>query len=128
LRFIEDNWGTGRIGDQSFDARAGSLENMFDFSHPSGPALLLDPASGEPAPTGPHTPGPARPGRSAPAASKQVSIHRLITRRGARACTMPGPDCWAAGTRTFAGRFLQLGNTDGLDPARLPSPTDEGDI
>ena len=26
LRFVEDNWSTGRIGDASFDARAGSLE------------------------------------------------------------------------------------------------------
>src|ERR1700754_2162970 len=32
LKFIEDNWSLGRIGDQSFDARAGSLGNMFDFS------------------------------------------------------------------------------------------------
>src|SRR5262249_49357344 len=32
LRFIEDNWGLGRIGDQSFDERAGSLANMFNFT------------------------------------------------------------------------------------------------
>jgi phospholipase C len=32
LRFIEDNWNLGRIGDQSFDAKAGSLMNMFDFN------------------------------------------------------------------------------------------------
>ncbi len=31
LRFIEDNWHLGRIGDQSFDAKAGSLRNLFDF-------------------------------------------------------------------------------------------------
>ncbi len=31
LRFIEDNWQTGRIGNQSFDAIAGPLLNMFDF-------------------------------------------------------------------------------------------------
>ena len=31
-RFIEDNWNLGRIGDQSFDARAASLNNMFDFT------------------------------------------------------------------------------------------------
>jgi len=31
LRFIEDNWELGRIGDQSFDERAGSLLNLFDF-------------------------------------------------------------------------------------------------
>jgi phospholipase C len=32
LRFIEDNWSLGRIGDQSFDALAGSLMNMFQFN------------------------------------------------------------------------------------------------
>src|SRR5262249_20806277 len=30
LRFIEDNWDLGRIGDQSFDALAGPITNMFD--------------------------------------------------------------------------------------------------
>ena len=33
LRFVEDNWHTGRIGDASFDARAGSLASLFDFEH-----------------------------------------------------------------------------------------------
>lgn len=50
LRFIEDNWGVGRIGDQSFDAIAGSLNNMFSFQG-SGNArtLILDPSTGNPA-------------------------------------------------------------------------------
>jgi phospholipase C len=46
LRFVEDNWNLGRIGNQSFDALAGSLNNMFDFSHHSG-VLMLDPTTGE---------------------------------------------------------------------------------
>ncbi len=48
LRFIEDNWQLGRIGDQSFDARAGTLLNMFDFGH-GEPAkrVFLDPSTGE---------------------------------------------------------------------------------
>jgi phospholipase C len=33
LRFIEDNWGLGRIGNQSFDVKAGPISNMFDFSN-----------------------------------------------------------------------------------------------
>jgi phospholipase C len=33
LKFVEDNWDTGRIGDSSFDARAGSLASMFDFGN-----------------------------------------------------------------------------------------------
>src|SRR5579862_1756277 len=50
LRFIEDNWGTGRIGGGSFDALAGPLTGMFDFTRPAAAErrLLLDPATGEP--------------------------------------------------------------------------------
>jgi len=51
LRFIEDNWSTGRIGGGSFDAIAGTLDNMFDFDeHHRGPMrrLLLDPSTGQP--------------------------------------------------------------------------------
>jgi phospholipase C len=49
LRFVEDNWYLGRIGDQSFDASAGSLNNMLDLSgaHPTGKLLLRD-NNGEP--------------------------------------------------------------------------------
>ena len=49
LRFIEDNWSLGQIGDQSFDAIAGTIQNSFDFTATPTPALLLDPTSGEPA-------------------------------------------------------------------------------
>ena len=45
LRFIEDNWSLGRIGGQSFDAKAGTLLNMFDFRH-RAPRVLLDPETG----------------------------------------------------------------------------------
>ncbi len=47
LRFIEDNWHLGRIGDQSFDSKAGSLLNMFNFttSH-SANKLFLNPLTG----------------------------------------------------------------------------------
>ena len=50
LRFIEDNWGTGRVGGGSYDALAGSLANMFDFDRRAGDErrLILDPATGEP--------------------------------------------------------------------------------
>ncbi|HXZ24640.1 MAG TPA: alkaline phosphatase family protein, partial [Nitrospiria bacterium] len=49
LRFIEDNWSLGRIGNGSLDEKAGSLLNLFDFSHRSGGAaqrLFLDPTTG----------------------------------------------------------------------------------
>jgi phospholipase C len=48
LRFIEDNWRLGRIGDQSFDATADSLSSMFDFAgRPHEKPLFLDPRTGE---------------------------------------------------------------------------------
>jgi phospholipase C len=48
LRFIEDNWKLGRIGNGSFDELAGSLLNMFDFKRePHDRRLFLDPNSGE---------------------------------------------------------------------------------
>ncbi len=48
MRFIEDNWSLGRVGDQSFDAIAGSIENMFDFSRHGEPRrVFLDPVTGQ---------------------------------------------------------------------------------
>lgn len=46
LKFIEDNWRTGRIGDHSADERAGSLAGLFHFPNPKAPTVLLDPADG----------------------------------------------------------------------------------
>ncbi|MFF2073666.1 alkaline phosphatase family protein [Kitasatospora sp. NPDC058162] len=54
LRFVEDNWKTGRIGDSSFDEHAGSIEGMFDFKNPQSATLILDPTTG--APVGGDTP------------------------------------------------------------------------
>ncbi len=45
LRFIEDNWDLGRVGNDSFDAKAGTLLNLFDFKRET-PRLFLDPATG----------------------------------------------------------------------------------
>ncbi|MFF4961508.1 phospholipase C [Streptomyces sp. NPDC001222] len=68
VRFIEDNWHTGRVGDHSFDAAAGSLAGMFDFRHPNNRQVLLN-ADGSVKSVGPIrpvkavatsiTPGPA---------------------------------------------------------------------
>ena len=47
LRFIEDNWNLGRIGYQSFDTKAGSLMNMFNFTvNYKANNLFLDPSTG----------------------------------------------------------------------------------
>ena len=47
LRFIEDNWNLGRIGGNSSDVKAGTLNGMFDFTGKAG-KLLLDPSTGVP--------------------------------------------------------------------------------
>ena len=49
LRFIEDNWNLGRIGNQSSDAIAGSLRPMFDFNddHRRAPQLILESTTGD---------------------------------------------------------------------------------
>jgi phospholipase C len=44
LRFIADN---GRLGGGSFDAMTGSLDGMFNFSHPAAAPPFLDPSTGE---------------------------------------------------------------------------------
>ena len=49
LRFIEDNWLSGqRIGQGSFDAIAGTINNMFDFNQQPNAKLILDPNLGTP--------------------------------------------------------------------------------
>jgi len=46
LRFIEDNWNLGRIGDNSTDAIAGSLLGMFKFQGAAAKPVILDPGTG----------------------------------------------------------------------------------
>jgi phospholipase C len=49
LRFIEDNWQTGRIGNSSLDTKAGPLANLFAFHGGKGQGpdkLFLDPTTG----------------------------------------------------------------------------------
>jgi phospholipase C len=59
VRFIEDNWlGGTRIGGGSFDAKAGSLMDMFEFNRrvdaqSDSAKLYLDPNSGTPVDTAP---------------------------------------------------------------------------
>jgi phospholipase C len=49
LRFIEDNWDLGRIGNGSTDTIAGTLNAMFDFDkdhQDHARRLILDPQIG----------------------------------------------------------------------------------
>jgi phospholipase C len=60
LRFIENNWATGQLGDSSFDnipSPKPTIASMFDFTPGAAqaPKLALDPASGNP-PGSPVTP------------------------------------------------------------------------
>jgi phospholipase C len=48
LRFIEDNWVGGQRIEGSFDSRAGSLLNMFDFKNSQHGNFLLDESTGQP--------------------------------------------------------------------------------
>ncbi len=50
VRFIEDNWlGGERLGGGSFDASAGSIMSMFNFTgHGNAPKLFLNEKTGEP--------------------------------------------------------------------------------
>ena len=51
LRFVEDNWKTGQIGNHSFDEKAATLSHMFTFGDGSGHrnagTLMLDPSTGQ---------------------------------------------------------------------------------
>ncbi len=48
LKFIEDNWGLGRLGQASFDVEAGSLLHMFDFGQQRDDRLFLNSSTGNP--------------------------------------------------------------------------------
>lgn len=48
IRFIEDNWRLGRIGDGSFDELAGPITSMFDFTARRAHKLFLDRETGQP--------------------------------------------------------------------------------
>lgn len=46
-KFIQDNWGLGRLGGIAFDERAGELNNMFDFNAAhKAPKLFLNETDG----------------------------------------------------------------------------------
>jgi phospholipase C len=59
VRFVEDNWLHGqRLGGGSFDATAGSINSLFDFTGSAKTAALyLDPTTGAPVKTPPASGG-----------------------------------------------------------------------
>jgi phospholipase C len=42
LKFIESNWKTAKVGDGSFETRAGSLDPMFNFKTPDNKRVILN--------------------------------------------------------------------------------------
>ncbi|MDQ8043217.1 MAG: alkaline phosphatase family protein [Solirubrobacteraceae bacterium] len=60
LRFIEDNWSLGRIGNGSLDVKSNPINDMFDFnqSDARSPAVFLDPDTGAVASIASTTPTP----------------------------------------------------------------------
>lgn len=145
LRFIEDNWQLGRLGDQSMDAKAGSLGNMFDFDPNAKRAakVFLDPDTGLVTKTAPvtavspdTTPLAPGSGSTAPAgggmphgghpagtkgSSKSLRIRmRCTARSGSRSVKA---SCRASGvgaSRTTAVRFRLLRGNALLATAATP--------
>ncbi|MEV8566869.1 alkaline phosphatase family protein [Streptomyces sp. NPDC051322] len=104
-RFIEDNWRTGRIGDASFDARAGSLSSAFDFRHPNNQQVLLNTDGSVRSVR--HIPRhPARPDRSHGVADLTTDVTaQAATDRGLPPAVLPAGIAFAvlaAGATAFA--------------------------
>jgi phospholipase C len=78
--FIEDNWGLPRLGNGATDAIAGTINAMFDFSHPDFRPLFLSPSTGEPERSwgsGPY--GPASSGAGGQAAGTTATGRTVIS-------------------------------------------------
>ncbi|WP_196807315.1 phospholipase C [Candidatus Solirubrobacter pratensis] len=115
LKFIEDNWNLGRIGDQSFDAKAGSLENMFDFSANGkrAPKVFLDPETGEVVKTPPDgTPSGNPTPTPTPGLQGQVTVGGTVEHGNADDLSV------AAGTITPPANGTPVTTTSGK-PAKL---------
>jgi phospholipase C len=95
LKFIEDNWSLGRIGDQSADAAAGSLMSMFDFNAgPVAPKIYLDPTTGE------VTKTVAMPPVTAPSSGGGTVVVTQTTTTPAVTVTTPAPASSPSSTPT----------------------------
>ncbi|ARF82465.1 phospholipase C [Kitasatospora aureofaciens] len=105
LRFVEDNWKTGRIGDYSFDEHAGSIEGMFDFKNPQSATLILDPTTGQPVggdtPSGQPTGQPTGGSSTTPAGSA-TSTDGSTTVAGATS-SVSGPPLAETGANSNTG-------------------------
>ena len=98
LKFIETNWSTGPIGDSSADARAGTLDNMFDFADPQNRALTLA-ANGTVASVTPVTgPGVVAPADARPTLPA-TGVDAVAPAVGAALLLLAGGILWVAARR-----------------------------
>ncbi|MFF7559850.1 phospholipase C [Streptomyces pseudovenezuelae] len=106
-KFIENNWHTGRIGDASFDQRAGSLTGMFDFRHPHDKQVLLN-ADGSVKSVGriPHRPQTAS---AASAASAEVPYAPYVADLKAQEAADTGSTSPALSATLAAGLATAVG-------------------
>jgi phospholipase C len=89
LRFIEDNWQLGRIGGDSSDAEAGTLENAFDFNAnaPRAPRVILDETTGEVINVTPSDEPPAQSSTTTSSSSTSSSSTSAVSTSTAAATT-----------------------------------------
>jgi phospholipase C len=99
LRFIEDNWNLGRIGNGSADAYAGPLQGMFNFGA-TAPAMLLDPSTGLVSSAAPSSGSGGGTGGSSTAVTKAVANPKNATVT-LRQLTLDG-----SGSTSFDGKPL----------------------
>ena len=140
LRFVEDNWlGGQRIGDGSFDALAGPLDGMFDWRHPTKQRLLLDPATGAPAPEWSSTADPSPRGGATDTGSRPLTLPAVAAspclvddNRSTRRriiISQPGPSATTTAPGARPGLWCQhsMSSCSPTGPATTPGPRRRAD-
>jgi phospholipase C len=106
LRFIEDNWNLGRIGNGSADAYAGSLMGMFNFGS-SAPAVILDPATGQvSAPAGGGTGSATGGGTGGTGGSTGTAVTKAVANPKNATSTLRQMALDGSGSASFDGKPL----------------------
>jgi phospholipase C len=117
LRFIEDNWSLGRIGDNSTDAVAGSLMGMFNFGA-TAPAVLLDPNQGTLTGTASGTPLPAGQVTKAVANLKNLAVtSNQLTLDGTASTSFDGKPLTYQWSLSSGSPNAQISNANTATPA-----------
>jgi phospholipase C len=108
-RFIEDNWGLSRIGNESADASAGTILNAFDFNQSYGhaPAVILNDSTGEITkvipPGGSAGSSPTATGSSTTSTAAATSATSTTSSTTTGTTTTTGPGSTAGGSHSGSG-------------------------